>query len=1208
MASCMAMLLGLAGCSQPQVAVQSPADGMALLPLSEKALLKLNAIAPAIEKPVNPPEKALPPQAGEAFAEGQKKFNSGDFVGAIDRLKRAAGFDSENPAVLRLMGLAYAKINDRGNAVSNLKKALAIAGDDVEAQMTLGALVRVENQDEAAILHLRTALLCSNALPENPFTAEAMYRLASLLQDRGYWTAALECYDTLEQYIEKYERSYTSSTLLKDLMVRPERLSSRRGQMLVLLRRQAEAVEPLRAAYRANRSDTAGARLLAEALISAKQYSQAEDLLVELAGEASQVNQLSRLAENLCRSSGDTAMPRRIWKAFCKKNGVNPGLAVTLGKIAERLTHGDEGIAIVGQALAAMPGEAACANALAGMLARKGKHMEAAVVLAGAIEADSSAARDVRDGLRQINRSLANAVAQDKFIGELAAQAGDAKPQIMRYLAGQLALLAHRWDHAAELFQQSVAADSEFLPAYEAIVDLRIATLKYSLADETIDSLKGDDDACFAEYLRGKLSLARENVADSAKHLEAATKARKDFLPALLLLSDVYMRQKQSDKAMAAINSAFEADAANVLVYRRRMEVLMASRQYQEAKETMRIMIERIGDTVPAMIALGEFQLMMQQRSDVNEIVLHLLEQADDDVDVRLLAAKAQLPAVGLASKRQFDAAMNHLDAALSLDGDNTAILMLQAQLNAQADLYSQSADAWGRLYRLSPHKEYGLAYAGALMLAHRYAEAQPVLEKLADTTDDLSIRKGYVDAMVAVGQLDQACRYLQNMLEQDKKDKSRRTFYRALLLQVYSQEKGLKHYDQAQKLLQDWIAIAEADVKPSLIRQVVLLACQAKDYDRAIDTAAQAAEQAQADYGPFISLLVAPKEQAKPPQTQRVAVMLEKYLNRPALQADMKKVLRQMKIGMLIETGNIDEAIRFAQAWVELDREDLAPRQALVLSLAQNKKNAQALKIVRDWLTAARPEPAAASTSASRPAKRGELVKWLRTTEVRMMLATDESKATHQKALEIVNELLTKDGKDVDLLNLRSTCCGNLGMHREAVEALEKVVSLQSEDPMANNNLAYVYAECGVNLEKAEKLAQKAISQAANDPTVIDTLGWVYYKQGRYGEAAARFRQIVQQSEENAVQDARTEHSILFDHAGDVYYKLGWTDKAVSLWKKALELAGKQSPASSDDQMVLQATPAKLKAVRAGKQPALAPLIQKVLAPASRPASAPAK
>ena len=60
-----------------------------------------------------------------------------------------------------------------------------------------------------------------------------------------------------------------------------------------------------------------------------------------------------------------------------------------------------------------------------------------------------------------------------------------------------------------------------------------------------------------------------------------------------------------------------------------------------------------------------------------------------------------------------------------------------------------------------------------------------------------------------------------------------------------------------------------------------------------------------------------------------------------------------------------------------------------------------------------------------------------------------------------------------------------------------ERALAVDPQAAMAANNLAYLYAERGADLDVALGLAQTAKSRLPDDSAVNDTLGWVYHKRG---------------------------------------------------------------------------------------------------------------
>jgi len=80
-----------------------------------------------------------------------------------------------------------------------------------------------------------------------------------------------------------------------------------------------------------------------------------------------------------------------------------------------------------------------------------------------------------------------------------------------------------------------------------------------------------------------------------------------------------------------------------------------------------------------------------------------------------------------------------------------------------------------------------------------------------------------------------------------------------------------------------------------------------------------------------------------------------------------------------------------------------------------------------------------------------------------------------------------------------------------EAARELEKVHQLDPADADAANNLAWLYAEQGGNLDAALQLAQQAKRRWPERPDINDTLGWVYYKRGQPALAISPFKTCIE-------------------------------------------------------------------------------------------------
>ncbi|NOX54037.1 MAG: tetratricopeptide repeat protein [Planctomycetes bacterium] len=112
----------------------------------------------------------------------------------------------------------------------------------------------------------------------------------------------------------------------------------------------------------------------------------------------------------------------------------------------------------------------------------------------------------------------------------------------------------------------------------------------------------------------------------------------------------------------------------------------------------------------------------------------------------------------------------------------------------------------------------------------------------------------------------------------------------------------------------------------------------------------------------------------------------------------------------------------------------------------------------------------------------------------------------------------------------------------------LEKVLQENPDDPSVNNDLGYLWADQGKNLDRAEKMIRKALKAEPENAAYLDSMGWVLFKKGKFQEALQFLKKAAENSDR---QDA-----VIWDHLGDCFEKLGQRDAAIDAWKKAIELA----------------------------------------------------
>ena len=132
-----------------------------------------------------------------------------------------------------------------------------------------------------------------------------------------------------------------------------------------------------------------------------------------------------------------------------------------------------------------------------------------------------------------------------------------------------------------------------------------------------------------------------------------------------------------------------------------------------------------------------------------------------------------------------------------------------------------------------------------------------------------------------------------------------------------------------------------------------------------------------------------------------------------------------------------------------------------------------------------------------------------------------------------------------------------------QAEEWLEEVLDEFPEDVGALNDLGYIWADQGKNLERALEMVRMAVDAEPENEAYLDSLGWALFRLGRYQEAIAELKKATSGDEPDPT---------ILDHLGDAYEAVGDIAAAVDCWERAAE-----GLATSDDQNKLPQVKAKL-------------------------------
>ncbi len=122
-----------------------------------------------------------------------------------------------------------------------------------------------------------------------------------------------------------------------------------------------------------------------------------------------------------------------------------------------------------------------------------------------------------------------------------------------------------------------------------------------------------------------------------------------------------------------------------------------------------------------------------------------------------------------------------------------------------------------------------------------------------------------------------------------------------------------------------------------------------------------------------------------------------------------------------------------------------------------------------------------------------------------------------------------------------------SMNLPEEAYAAYDSCLNINPDEISCLNNYAYYLSEENRDLKRAEQMSYKTIKAEPENVSYLDTYAWILYMQKRYEEA----RIYIDQALKN---DSTQTSSVIFEHAGDIYIRLGLKSDANNYWQKAID------------------------------------------------------
>ena len=175
--------------------------------------------------------------------------------------------------------------------------------------------------------------------------------------------------------------------------------------------------------------------------------------------------------------------------------------------------------------------------------------------------------------------------------------------------------------------------------------------------------------------------------------------------------------------------------------------------------------------------------------------------------------------------------------------------------------------------------------------------------------------------------------------------------------------------------------------------------------------------------------------------------------------------------------------------------------------------------------------------------------------------LAADKDSNAKKIAEDLLQRTLDNNPNSLPAMCTLAMLLQMTGRPEESAELYQQILTLEPDNVVAINNLAWIMCEEQENYQQALELAQRGLKTAPNYIDLIDTRGVAYYKLGQYDKAIQDFTRCL-----NLYPDGTPSAVASYLHLGKALAKLGQKDEAIENLKKTLELNNKVGGLSAAD------------------------------------------
>lgn len=486
-----------------------------------------------------------------------------------------------------------------------------------------------------------------------------------------------------------------------------------------------------------------------------------------------------------------------------------------------------------------------------------------------------------------------------------------------------------------------------------------------------------------------------------------------------------------------------------------------------------------------------------------------LTQKPEDDAVHYLLATD-------LYDRRRITKAKEHIEKASIIDPENIWYVDLLAKIQVETDDFAGAEKSFKRLVAHDRYnREWLYYYSETLIFNQNYAKAIEIMSRLIDEVGPVpELVHQRNELYVELKRDEEMLKVLQELIQEYPEIPD----FTSMLLGYYHSKKQL---DVAEAKLLEIIdknsnhaaaRITLADLYNALNRT-----------DEALDQLKQAFETNILDLDNSIQVLLAVLD--------RRETMDEKALELAQLLSDKNPnhFIPHALIGQINkEKGNIKEALKAYERSLELNNDNFDLWQEVVSTQYALKNHSASLQTSEQALALFPSQPELYYYAGMSSLHLKQYTEALEFFEIGKDFIIRDPSFKAQFELSMAEVHLAKN---------------NIPNARKHLAAAEK---LAPSSKLMMNNRAYLMAKYKLDLDKALEIIEQALIGNEKDALFLDTYAWVHFARKEYEQALETIQLAHALSPNNAE---------INEHYGDILFKFGRIDEAVSFWKKAKEL-----------------------------------------------------